>query len=29
MDEEVGIKNERMDDHKILGKLFKNKRTVR
>ena len=28
MDEEVGMKNERVDDHKILGKILKNKRTV-
>jgi len=28
MDEEVGMKNERVDDHKILGKFLKNKRTV-
>jgi len=28
MDEEDGMKNERVDDHKILGKFLKNKRTV-
>jgi len=28
MEEEVGIKNERVDDHKIPEKILKNKRTM-